>query len=162
MQLDAETISTIIAASSVIIGVIFSVMSIFMNTKNATRSRQARLFMDFNSAISEREFFDSFFQILTKWQWKDATDFDAKYGPVRNPDDYNTFIRVGMQFDSLGTLVRNKLTDIKFMPRGVAFMVTSFWNKYSPIASQLETMWGNAGVFEEIKYLYDETMKASP
>jgi hypothetical protein len=117
--------------------------------------------MDFNSAISETDFFDSFFQILTKWEWKDAKDFDEKYGLVRNPDDYNTFIRVGMQFDSLGTLVRNKLTDIKFMPRGVAFMVTSFWLRYSPIASQLEVMWGNTGVFEEIKYLYDEIMKAS-
>jgi hypothetical protein len=46
------------------------------------------------------------------------------------------------------------------MPRGVAFMVASFWNRYSPIASQLEAMWGNAGVFEEIKYLNDEIMKA--
>jgi hypothetical protein len=70
--------------------------------------------MDFNSAISEKEFFDSFFQILIRWEWKDAADFDDKYGPVANPDDYNTFIRVGMQFDSLGTLVRNKLTDIRF------------------------------------------------
>ncbi|MHA2211436.1 MAG: hypothetical protein ACXABV_19960, partial [Candidatus Thorarchaeota archaeon] len=75
MQIDAETTSIIIAASSVIIGVIFSVVSIFMSSRNATRTRQARIFMDFNSAISEKEFFDSFFQILTKWEWKDATDF---------------------------------------------------------------------------------------
>ncbi|MHA2085601.1 MAG: hypothetical protein ACXABD_17790 [Candidatus Thorarchaeota archaeon] len=114
MQLDPQTISIIIAASSVIIGVIFSVASILISSRNAAKSRQARIFMDFNSAISEKEFFDSFFQILIRWEWKDAADFDDKYGPVANPDDYNTFIRVGMQFDSLGTLVRNKLTDIRF------------------------------------------------
>jgi hypothetical protein len=129
-----------------------------MSTRNATRTRQALIFMDFNSAVSEKEYFDSFFQILSKWEWKDATDFSAKYGPG-NLDNYNTFLRVGMQFDSLGSLVRNKLTDIRFMPRGIEFMVTSFWNRYSPIASQLEVMWGNAEVFKEIKYLYDEIKK---
>jgi hypothetical protein len=160
VQLDAQTISIIIAASGVIIGVIFSVTSILISARNAAKSRQAQIFMNFHSAVSEKEFFDDFFQILVRWEWNDAKDFSAKYGPEANQDDYNTFLRVSMQFDSLGTLVRNKLTDIMFMPRGMAIMVTSFWRKFSPIASQLEAMWDNADVFGEIEYLNNEIEKA--
>lgn len=160
MQLDTQTISIIIAASSVVIGVIFSVASILMSTRNATKSRQATIFLDFLSVVSEKEFFADFQQILGKWKWTDAKDFSSKYGPVANPADYNTFVRIVTQFDSMGTLVRNKLTDISFMPRGIAIMVTSFWERFRPIASDLEATWGNADVFGEIEYLYDEIKKA--
>lgn len=160
MQLDPQTLSIVIAASSVIIGVIFSVASILMSTRNAAKSRQASIFLEFLSVVSEKEFFDDFQQILGKWEWEDAKDFASKYGPVTNPTDYNTFVRIVTQFDSMGTLVRNKLTDILFMPRGIAIMVTSFWERFRPIASDLEVIWGNADVFGEIEYLYNEIKKA--
>jgi len=156
--LDSQTISIIIAASSVVVGVIFSVISIFLSSRNADRSRQAQIFMQFHKEVSTKDFFSDFLQIISEWEWKDANDFATKYG--RNPKDYNTFIQVSMPFDSLGTLVRNKLTDIKFMPRGISIMVTSFWEKFSPIASQLEQIWGNADVFGEIEYLYNEIKRA--
>ncbi|MFX1578520.1 MAG: hypothetical protein ACFFBJ_02650 [Promethearchaeota archaeon] len=158
--MDPQTISIIIAASSVIIGVIFSVASILMSTRNATRSRQASIFMKFLSVVSDKEFFGDFQQILGKWKWTDAEDFSKKYGPATNPSDYGTFVRIVTQFDSMGTLVRNKLTDIMFMPRGIAIMVTSFWERFKPIASDLEVMWGNADVFGEVEFLYNEIKKS--
>jgi hypothetical protein len=116
--------------------------------------------MQFHKEVSTKDFFSDFFQIISAWEWKDANDFATKYGLAENPDGYNTFILVSMQFDSLGTLVRNKLTDIKFMPRGISIMVTSFWDKFRPIATQLEEIWGNADVFGEIEYLYNEIKRA--
>ncbi|MHA2396089.1 MAG: hypothetical protein ACXAC0_05245 [Candidatus Thorarchaeota archaeon] len=117
-----------------------------MSSRNAAKSRQAQIFMQFHKEVSTKDFFSDFFQIISKWEWNDANDFDTKYGT--NLDDYNTFTLVSMQFDSLGTLVRNKLTDIKFMPRGISIMVTSFWEKFRPIAPQLEEIWGNADMGE--------------
>lgn len=156
MQLDPQTLSIFIAATSVVIGVIFSVTSILMSTRNANKSRQAQIFMKFHEAMTEKEFFRDFQQVLGKWSWKDAEEFSSKYGPVSNPEKYNMFVRIVTQFDSIGSLVRYGLTNIKFMPRGVAIMVTSFWERFSPIASELETLWGNTDVFGEIEYLYDE------
>jgi len=149
-----------IAASSVVIGVIFSMVSIYVSTRNATKSRQAQIFLNFHSEVSKVDFFNDFFQIIGKWNWTDAKDFATKYGNPENLTDYNIFIRISMQFDSLGSLVRNKLTDIKYMPRGLAIMVTSFWDRFSPIASELEEIWENANVFGEIEYLYNEIKRA--
>jgi len=158
--LDSQAISIIIAASSVVIGVIFSVLSIFMSARNATRSRQAQIFMKFHEVVSDKEFFDIFQQILGNWKWENAEDFAQKYGPMANPADYNIFVRIVTQFDSMGTLVKNKLTDIMFMPRGIAIMITSFWERFRPIASELEVLWGNTNIFGEIEYLYNEIKKA--
>ncbi|MFW9889489.1 MAG: hypothetical protein ACFFER_14980 [Candidatus Thorarchaeota archaeon] len=160
MQLDSQTISIMIAASSVVIGVIFSMVSIYVSTRNATRSRQAQIFLNFHSEVSKVDFFNDFFQIIRKWTWTDANDFAAKYGDPENLTDYNIFVRVSMQFDSLGSLVRNKLTAIRYMPRGLAIMVTSFWERFIPIASELEAIWENADIFGEIEYLYNEIKKA--
>ena len=135
-------------------------MSIYVSTKNATKSRQAQIFLKFQSEVSKVDFFNDFFQIIGKWNWTDAADFVAKYGNPENLAEYNVFIRISMQFDSLGSLVRNKLTDIRYMPRGLAIMVTSFWERLEPIASDLETIWGNADVFGEIVYLYNEIKRA--
>jgi hypothetical protein len=160
VQLDAETISIIIAASSVIIGVIFSVTSILTSSRNAAKSRQAQIFMKLHSVVSAKEFFADFQEILGVWSWNDADDFSEKYGPVTNPEAYNTFVRIVTQFDSMGTLVKHNLTSIVFMPRGIAIMVTSFWERIRPIASQLEAKWGNADIFGEIEYLYNEIKEA--
>lgn len=159
MQLDPQTISIFIAATSVVIGVIFSVASILMSTRNANRSRQVQIFMKFHEAMTEKEFFRDFQQILGKWSWKDAEEFSSKYGPVSNPEEYNMFVRIITQFDSIGSLVRHGLTDIRFMPRGIAIMVTSFWDRFRLIASELETLWGNTDIFGEVEYLYNEIKK---
>ncbi len=160
MQLEPETISIMIAATSVVIGVIFSIVSIFFSTRNAARSRQASIFMKFHEYVSEKEFLDDFQNVVSVWKWQSAKEFLEKYGPSGDPAAYGVFVRITTQFDSMGTLVKNKLTDISFMPRGIAIMVTSFWDRYSPIATELEAAWGNTNVFGEISYLYDQIKKS--
>ncbi len=159
LQVDPQTLSIVIAATSVVIGVIFSIASIYASTRNSARSRQATIFMKFHEVVSDKEFLDDFQQVVSLWDWEDASEYVQKYGPATNPESYAKFVRITTQFDSMGTLVKNKLTDIAFMPRGVAIMVTSYWDKYNPIALELESMWGNTNIFGEIEYLYNEIKK---
>ncbi len=159
VQLDPQTISIMIAATSVVVGVIFSITSIFMSARNAARSRQATIFMKFHEVVSAKDFLEEFQQVVGVWQWPDAKDYMTRYGPATNPEAYGSFVRISTQFDSIGTLLKNKLTDLAFMPRGIAIMVTSFWDRYRPIAAELEKQWGNTNVFGEIEYLYGEIKK---
>ncbi|MFQ5832407.1 MAG: hypothetical protein ACE5H4_06880 [Candidatus Thorarchaeota archaeon] len=50
---------------------------------------------------------------MLDWKWSDADEFRNKYAADMN--QLPTFIRVSRFFDSMGTLVRNGLTETKFM-----------------------------------------------
>ena len=149
-----------IAAASVVIGVIFSVISVLASTRNFSKSRQAQLFMQFHSTVYSKDFLADLQDAIATWTWDDIDDYIKKYGRGANPEAYFILFRTITQFDSVGTLVRNKLTDIKFMPRGIALMVIGFWEKFSPISSELEAVWGNVDIFGEIEYLYNKVKQA--
>ncbi|MHA2397121.1 MAG: hypothetical protein ACXAC0_10490, partial [Candidatus Thorarchaeota archaeon] len=99
MQIDLQSVSIIIAATSVVIGVIMSVLSL----RNISRSRQATVFLDFHKQ-ADLEFIEAAAEVIMEWSWTDAKNFASKYGPRANPKAYSKFIFVGSFFDSMGKL----------------------------------------------------------
>ncbi len=154
--LDLQTVSTLVAAVSVVVGVIMSVVSILASTRNFSNSRKAQLFLQLNERAAEEDFIKKTFDLLD-WRWSDADEFRNKYAADMN--QLPTFIRVSRFFDSMGTLVRNGLTEAKFMPRMMAITLVQFWEKISPIAKDLEVQWGSPGLYDNVEYLYQEIRK---
>lgn len=154
--IDFQTISTLVAALSVVIGVIMSVISILGSTRNFSNSRKAQLFLQLNEKASEEDFVKKTYELLG-WTWSDVTEFRKKY--ASNVNALPVFISVSTFYDSMGTLVRNGLTETKFMPRMMAITLVQFWEKISPIVKELETQWGSPGLYDNVEYLYHEVRK---
>lgn len=156
MQIDMQFLSTINAATSVVIGVILGIVSLIYSTRSSTKSRQAQLFMEFYAQATEKRLPEVISEINMRWTWVDVHDFVSKYGPETNPDAFFKFIGVAEYFDSMGTLLKNDLINTKFMPRTIAVTVCMFWEKIEPITKELGLKMGSPGLFDLVEYLYYE------
>jgi hypothetical protein len=154
--LDLQTISALVAAVSVVVGVIMSVISILASIRNFSNSRKAQLFLQLNERASEEDFIRKAYDLLS-WTWSDVTEFRKKY--ASDDTALPVFISVSTFYDSMGTLVKNGLTEAKFMPRMMAITLVQFWEKISPIVEELENIWGSPGLYDNVEFLYHEVRK---
>jgi hypothetical protein len=148
MQLDLQSVSIVIAATSVVIGVIMSVLSL----RNISRSRQATVFLDFHKQ-ADLEFIDSVAEIVLEWNWTDAEDFAKKYGPISNRKAYSKFILVGSFFDSMGKLIESNVTTAKLIPETLAVFAMSWCEKLGSIESDIAAQWRTSGSMDSMKLL---------
>jgi hypothetical protein len=151
--LDIQTISIIIAATSVVIGVIMSVLSI----RNLAKSRRASIFLDFHKQ-ADQKFLEDMFEVVGEWNWSDFEQFMAKYGPTANTKNWAKFIHVSSFFDSMGKLIEDKITDADLIPETMAVMTMAWWEKIEPIQADLAKRWRSSESLESSKFLY-KTLK---
>jgi hypothetical protein len=149
MQIDLQSVSIAIAATSVVIGVIMSVLSL----RNISRSRQATVFLDFHKQ-ADLEFLEAATEILMEWSWTDSKDFASKYGPKANAKAYSKFILVGSFFDSMGKLIEGKVATVNLIPETLAVFAMSWYEKIESIEQDLTAQWRTSGSMDSTKALY--------
>jgi hypothetical protein len=137
-----------IAAGSVVIGVIMSVLSI----RNFTKSRQASVFLDFHRQAT-REFMKDMSEILMEWNWDSPEDFMEKYGPRTNIDAYTKYLHIGSFFDSMGKLLDSNVTTASLVPESLAVFAMGWCEKVESLDS-LTARWKQPGTKDSIKSLY--------
>ncbi len=153
-EIDLQTISIIVAAVSVVIGVIMSVLSL----RNYTKSRRASIFLEFHKQ-ADQEFIETTDEVLGKWNWSDYEEFLAKYGPTTNPKNWAQFIYVSSFFDSMGKLLEEKITDVELIPEALAVLALAWWEKIEPIQAKLAKRWRQSGSLDSSKYLCEALQK---
>ena len=79
-EFDLQTVSIVIAAVSVVVGVIMSGLSL----RNYAKSRRASIFLEFQKQATQ-EFLEDLFEVVGEWTWSDYNEFLANYGPITNP-----------------------------------------------------------------------------
>ena len=151
-MVDLQTVSIVIAAASVVIGVIVSLFSM----RNVAKSRQASLFSDFQNRAYDKDFIKDMTEINEFWSWDSAEDFFAKYGPGGNMDAFATFVTVGMYYDGMGRLLREKLIDKRLIPEFLVVAIVHFGRKIKRDSRKMEEMFGSPLAFDNIEYLYRE------
>lgn len=151
-ELDLQTVSIIIAAVSVVIGVIMSVLSI----RNLAKSRRASIFLDFHKQ-ADQEFLEDIEEVVGEWNWSDYEEFLAKYGPT-NPKNWAKFIHVSSFFDSMGKLLKENITDAELIPEAMAAIAMIWWEKIEPIQADFAKRWRSSESLESSKFLY-KTLK---
>jgi hypothetical protein len=151
MELDLQSISIMIAATSVVIGVLMSVLSL----RNISRSRQASVFLDFHRQANLEVILHSS-EVVMEWKWKDAQEFDQKYGPRANPEAHSKFILVGSLFDSMGKLIEAKVTSAKLLPETLAVFAMAWFEKIRSIEPDIAAQWRRSGSMDSSKLLYKE------
>ncbi len=153
-MLGITEISAIVAASGVIVGVVFTVFEL----RHLVKQRQTDLVTRLSYDIStNKEFLKAFIDIF-EVQFKDYEDFVKKYGnPMSKNEVPLSFGMMGNFFEQIGVLYKNNLIDIAVIID--LFPVDIVWEKFKPIAEGMRQEYHNPGFFTWFEYLYNEMKK---
>ena len=147
--IDIQTIGIIIAAFSVIIGVINNILT----SRQSNRTRQTQLFMDMYSHLRSKEFVkDS--RELTSWKWENFDDFRSKYGARANKEANSLFVSTSNYFDGIGVLVKRNEIDPKLVEDLMSAWIIWFWEKFGDVIKEYRKV-RYPQYLEFVEYLYD-------
>jgi hypothetical protein len=127
-QITIQTLGVLVAASGVLIGVAYYIVSI----RNQVQTRQAQLFMNLYNVIQNKDFYKRFLNQISEWEYKDYNDFETKYGFEANPEE-NTYWHLNTNFlESISILVNRGLVPIELVHAWLGNYPILHWEKYRP------------------------------
>ncbi len=152
-MLDIPSISIVIAAISVVVGVVFAVIEL----RNAMKQRRTGILMSLYSRFGSAEFAKAFERIRTS-EYKDYREYVEKYG-------VGELFQIGSVFEGLGFLMHRKLVDKDLASLFSSSESVSSWEKIRPLIEGARGQLGQRKVGEYIpsfhwwEYFYDEVRK---
>jgi len=152
--MDVQTISVVIAAASVVIAAV----TMTLQSRDAKRTTQVRLFMQIYGHFNDPEFFNNFTDLIT-WKWKDYDDFIKKYGWAANPKALYSLGSVAAFFEGIGVLVNRNLLDVSLVGDLMSRHVIMFWEKIESISKEMRRRLERPDIDRPIEYLYYEMVK---
>ena len=148
-----ETLSIVIAAATVVAGVVYSSLQL----REQTKTRRTDLVIRLASDMRSIEVVGAFVDVLGA-EFKDYDDFVKKYGmPFSKNQVPLSLFMVGNYFEQLGVLFRNRLVDAHLI--GQLFPVSAAWEKMEPFVKGLRKEYQSQGYYEWFEYLYSEVKK---
>ncbi len=152
-MVDVETVSIVVAAVSVVIGVVYYAIEL----RHQTRTRDTDLVTDLFAFMNNREFQEAYGQIMSL-DFIDYNDFVSKHGSMisHNPLTVNLRMVLGF-YEQLGLLYNRKLVDIKLVVD--LFSIRRPWEKMRPLVIGLRKEINQRDTYEWFEYLYNETQK---
>ena len=153
---DVASISTIVAAISVIVGVTFAVLQL----RHIVKTRQVDLVIRLYTTFGSKEFQEALMKTMTL-EFKDFDDFREKYASSSDYSKNPEFIAnevVSVFFEGIGVLLRRGLIGIELVDDLFSGPIKSTWEKMKPlIEGYRKTMYPQA--YEWFEYLYNEMQK---
>ena len=120
-MLDITSISAVIAATSVVVGVMFAVLEL----RNAAKQRKTELLMNLYSHLGTEEFTNALEKIRAR-ESKDYHEYTREYGLTE-------LIQVSSVFEGLGFLLHRKLIDKDIASLFSSSESVSTWEKIRPM-----------------------------
>jgi len=151
-QITVQTIGVLVAASSVLIGVVYYILQM----KEQNKNRQAQLFMQIYNHYLDRISDDEMDVFPMKYNGYD--DFMEKYGWDTNPDGWRKFSRFLSYTEGMGTLVKRGLIDASLVYDINGGLVKWYWEKAKPFWVEFGVRHGVTHVAPFTEYLYERLM----
>jgi hypothetical protein len=153
-MLDIPSISAIVAAVGVLVGVAIAVVEL----RNLVKQRQTDLVTRLSSDIAlDRESLEAFVDIV-ETEFEDYDDFVKRYGKFISKNQVPmSFMMMGNFYEQIGVLLRNKLIDASLVDQ--LFPVSIIWEKTKPLVEGMRKEYHDPGFFEWFEYLYNEMKK---
>ncbi|MCW4019925.1 MAG: hypothetical protein NWF14_01660 [Candidatus Bathyarchaeota archaeon] len=158
--MDVATISTVIAAISVVVGVIFAILQM----RDATKTRKTGLIIQLNPSlnISHNEFVEAQSKLLSL-EYENYDDFKKKHGEIMSAGEAQKAIQVmGGYFEGMGFLLHRQLIDVGIVDyvTGGVEGVKMLWDKLKPILEGYKKEYNLQKIpFQWTEYLYNELQK---
>ena len=152
-MLDMPSISGILAAIGVLVGVALAVLEL----RNITKTRQMELIMSIYSLFGTREYMDAWEKIRTR-DFKDYDGYVKKHG-------LTDFMQVASLFEGLGFLLHRKFLDIDLVRELMNESTKMAWEKVKPMIQDARTQLSQRRMGEYIpvyqwwEYVYNELQK---
>jgi hypothetical protein len=146
-MLDIPSISAIIAAVGVLIGVVLTVLEV----RNLVETRQTDLVIRLYSTFGSEELQDAWEKTQTR-EYKDFNDYRREYG-LREVNE------VGWFFEGVGVLLHRRLIDIGLVDDLFSSPVKRAWERLKPIAEGERNQTQRPQIWEWFEYLYNEMKK---
>jgi len=144
--LDIPSISAILAAVGVIVGVIFT----YEQVRDLVKARQTDLVMSLYRDFGSKDFQEAWQKVMTS-EYKDYGDYVAEYG-------LDEAYQVVMLFEGMGTLLHMKLVDVFLIGHLISGPIVSTWEKMKPMIEDYRQKVNQPQFCEWFEYLYN-TMK---
>jgi hypothetical protein len=152
-MVDYQTIGVLIAAASVVIGVVTWVIQ----NRERNKMNQALLLMDMNNHLRDEKFQD-YLVDLRLWEWEDYDEYVEKY--IKNPEALAKHNYVISFFEGVGVLVYNKLLNPKQVHDLMAtYLFNLFGNQFITFLKDFRVRAHRPEVWKHSEYLYHELMK---
>lgn len=143
-MLDIPSISAIIAAVGVLIGVVLTVLEV----RNLVETRQTDLVIRLYSTFGSEELQDAWEKTQTR-EYKDFNAYKTEYG-LREVNE------VGWFFEGVGVLLHRRLIDIGVVDDLFSSPVKRAWERLKPIAEGERNQTQRPQIWEWFEYLYNE------
>ncbi|UCH02607.1 MAG: hypothetical protein JSV20_02135 [Candidatus Bathyarchaeota archaeon] len=157
MLVDVQTISIVIAATSVVIGVINSILSnrrAEQNRQIELENRQIETFM----RITDRFDIMDYAEVTNIQKWTDFDEYIEKYGPGTNPQAYKSLIDLLRHYTNLGILVKRNILDISLVCEQEIRAPHVVWRTIQPLVKVWRERY-NPRAQEMFEYLINEMTK---
>jgi hypothetical protein len=154
-------ISAVVAASGVLVGIVYYALQI----RHQTRIRKTDLIIRLNSRLHSNEFDDAYPKIMSL-QFKDYEDFVKRYGrrhSGKSPEIDKALSTVNGFFELVGTLLYRKHIDIGLVYDSFgSSMIKEIWEKTKPLVAGNRREFNESSFNAGFEYLYSELMRKEP
>jgi hypothetical protein len=133
-----QTTSYLIGAVSFAVTCAYYIMNLSNNRKNqelalraqeqTLETRQAQLFMQLYGIYESKDFLKDYTD-LWRYEYTDINDWMQKYHPVKNPEAYASFMRVGRFYEGVGILVEKKLISMDLVVELMREAIIFNWDR---------------------------------
>ncbi|WP_455279326.1 DUF4760 domain-containing protein, partial [[Eubacterium] cellulosolvens] len=156
-QITFQTISIVIAAATVVIGVVNSIIS----GRREEKQRQDQVILQRFQGYG-LDYTRSWVEVIDTYDWKDFEEFNQKYGRKVNPEFRSKWLFIMATYNLAGiSLKRGVDPDLIFQlynPNAV----NQLWELYEPVVKGIREANNFPLFLEPLEYLYNEAKKRQP
>lgn len=153
-MLDISSISAIVAAIGVLLGVIITVQEL----RHLAKSRRTDSYWRILSSFNSREYLEAYSKVLSL-EFNDYSDFTRKYGNLSSSGKCEVYVPFNMVcniFEAAGFLLHNGLIEYDIASQ---FPVIITWKRLEPLVEGLRREDNEPHYYEWFEYLYHEMKK---
>jgi len=146
-MLDIPSISAIVVATGVIVGIVFTILEI----RNLVKTRQTDLVLRLYTTFVAKDFQEAYEKTLTM-ETKNYND-TLKKGYLQG------LRTIGGFFEGIGVLLHRKLVDVEVVNDLFSESIKLMWEKTKPVLYDFREQFNLPAYARYFEYLYNETQK---
>jgi len=113
------------------------------------------MFMGIYNQMNQSDFIEAW-RAFMEMEWSTFEEYKLIYD---DPELSKNLWVLGMFYEGLGVLVKNKLVPMKLFAETITGFTRFYWEKFIPIIEEGRMEFGAPRWFSETEYLYNELMK---
>jgi len=149
-----QSVPNVIMAMTLCIAVMFYAL----NLREVARDRRVALTYTLMQPLMSEEGNKRFIELMNM-EWKDIDDFNSRYNPRSNPENYSKRMFFWSLCDSLGYLCRKNMIDVNLLFSVSNLVIQSIWVKFRPLIHDYRKTEYNENALNNFEFLIDALNK---